>query len=87
MPGSLQVKLLRVIPERSLIDSAAMSGQSRCADIAATSANLSLWCRKDVQQGLYYRLNVIPIHLLCATAVKIFPSGQHFPALLLETRL
>ena len=65
MPGSLQVKLLRVIQEREfdrLGSNAPVKVDVRI--IAATSANLRLMVQKGTfRQDLYYRLNVIPIHL------------------------
>jgi DNA-binding NtrC family response regulator len=65
MPGSLQVKLLRVIQEREfdrIGSNAPVKVDVRI--IAATSANLKVMVQKGTfRQDLYYRLNVIPIHL------------------------
>jgi transcriptional regulator with PAS, ATPase and Fis domain len=65
MPESLQVKLLRVIQEREfdrIGGNTPVKVDVRI--IAATSSNLRYMVReRTFRQDLYYRLNVIPIHL------------------------
>jgi len=65
MPLSMQVKLLRFIQEKEFYRiGGTKSIKSDCRIIAATNRNLE----KEIEMGrfredLYYRLNVIPIHL------------------------
>src|SRR5206468_5412739 len=65
MPLALQVKLLRVLQEREF---ERVGGNSTVKVdvriIAATSANLEQMVKDGTfREDLYYRLNVIPIHL------------------------
>jgi two-component system response regulator AtoC len=65
MPLSVQVKLLRVLQERTI--ERVGSDQSRRVDIrvlAATKRPLLEWVREGrFREDLYYRLHVVPIHL------------------------
>jgi len=65
MPESLQIKLLRVIQEREFDRIGSNTPVKVDVRIlAATSANLRQMVREsEFRQDLYYRLNVIPIHL------------------------
>jgi transcriptional regulator with PAS, ATPase and Fis domain len=65
MPLNLQVKLLRVLQEKKFIPLG--STEERTADariIAATNMNLlDAVTNKQFRADLYYRLNVLPVHL------------------------
>ncbi len=82
MPLELQVKLLRVIQERSFFrvgGSKSVSVDVRI--IAATNKNLDdLVARGDFREDLYYRINVFPIHLppLSQMSGDVEPMAVHF---------
>lgn len=65
MPFSLQAKLLRVLQEKEIVrlgDTHSMPVDVRV--IAATNKNLKeLVAQKKFREDLFYRLNVVPIHL------------------------
>jgi len=65
MPASLQAKLLRVLEEGRV--QRVGSSQSRAVNVrllAATHQDLSAKIRKgEFREDLYYRLNVIPVHI------------------------
>jgi two-component system response regulator AtoC len=85
LPQSLQVKLLRVLQDgeiRRVGDIA--SSQVDVSIIAATSKDLTTEVKKGTfREDLYYRLNVLPIHLpsLRERKVDIPPLVDHFIAL------
>lgn len=66
MPVSLQVKLLRVLQEKSVQRIGSVGGETRVdvRIIAATHRNLEDMIERGAfREDLYYRLHVIPIHL------------------------
>lgn len=82
MPMELQVKLLRVLEERCIEPLG--GGESRAVDIrviAATHQNLAAMVeRGEFREDLYYRLNVIPLHIppLRERGTDIGLLCQHF---------
>lgn len=67
MPLYLQAKLLRVLSERAVDRIGSSSNSLINVDvriIAATNRNLEeMIARKEFREDLYYRLNVVPLHL------------------------
>jgi DNA-binding NtrC family response regulator len=90
MPMSLQMKMLRVLQEREferIGDTKTIKVDVRV--VAATNADLSRMVKEgSFREDLYYRLNVIPVHLaplrervediplLAQTFIKKFSSGR-----------
>jgi len=82
MPNAMQVKLLRVIQEREVIRvGGTKSIPVDIRIIAATNKNLKTLCSGGYfRQDLYFRLNVIPIHMpnLSERREDIPLLGSHF---------
>ncbi len=89
MSRHVQVKLLRVLQEGE-IERLGGAGKTRKIDIrliAATNVNLAEAVRNgDFREDLFYRLNVVPIHVpsLCDRADDIPLLVQHFTRLYSE---
>jgi len=65
MPSSLQVKILRALQEKQFEPvGSTKTMKSDCRVVAATNIDLEAQVAKgNFREDLYYRLNVIPIHL------------------------
>lgn len=82
LPQNLQVKLLQVLQEKCLIRIGGMRPiQIDCRIIAATNRDLEEMVKKEkFRQDLYYRLNVVPIHVppLRSRRDDIIPLTNYF---------
>ncbi len=81
MPMNLQTKLLRVIQEREVTRVGGVKPvKVDVRIIAATNKNLlSMVKEKKFREDLYYRLNVVPIHIppLRERKADVLPLAQH----------
>lgn len=84
MEPMLQSKLLRVLQERELTPIGGMQTvQLDIRIIAATNQDLPTLCKERLfREDLYYRLNVVPLHLpaLCERREDIIRLANHFIA-------
>ena len=82
MPMSMQTKLLRVIQEREVTRVGGIEAKKvNVRIVAATNRDLlQMVGEKKFREDLYYRLNVVPIHIppLRERKNDILPLAQHF---------